>query len=89
MAKCEACGLNEGTHHVTVSVTVVGPKSERRKMVQFWTCQDCDRSLSQTLEAGPALRQRVARRLTEFPEYLSRWKEWRKRVWPDRAEARP
>jgi hypothetical protein len=88
MVICEACEKEEGIHHVTLGVTVVGPKRDKRKIVQFWLCISCERALAQTLEAGQAQRQRVARRMTEFPEYLSHWKDWRARQWPDRAEAR-
>lgn len=86
MAVCESCGTAEGTHHVTLGVTVVGPKKDKRKVVQFWLCEGCERSLSQTLEGGPAQRQRVARRMTEFPEYLSHWKDWRERRWGTKTE---
>jgi hypothetical protein len=81
MAKCEACLTAEGTYHVTLGVTVVGPKRDKKKLVQFWLCEGCERSLSQVMEGGPAQRQRVARRMTEFPEYLSHWKDWRDRRW--------
>lgn len=87
--QCDSCGKETGMHHVTLGVTVVGPKRDKKKMVQFWLCEICEKALAQSLEAGPAQRQRVARRLTEFPEYLSHWKDWRNRVWPDRAEAKP
>ena len=86
---CESCGEEPGTHHVTLGVNVVGPKRDKKKLVQFWLGDSCVKALAQTLEIGPAQRQRVARRLTEFPEYLSHWKDWRQRVHPDRAEARP
>jgi len=86
---CEACGEEPGTHHVTLSVSVVGPKSDKRKLVQFWLGERCVKALAQTMERGPSQRMRVARRMTEFPEYLSHWKDWRNRTWPDRAEARP
>jgi hypothetical protein len=87
--QCEACGNEPGTHHVTMGVTVVGPKANKKKLVQFWLGENCIKAMAQTLEGGPAQRQRVARRLTEFPEYLSHWKDWRNRQWPDRTEARP
>lgn len=87
MAVCESCGTAEGTHHVTLGVTVVGPKRDKKRLVQFWLCEGCERSLSQTLEGGPAQRQRVARRMTEFPEYLSHWKDWRERRWGKQSEA--
>jgi hypothetical protein len=70
-----------------MGVTVVGPKRDKKKMVQFWLGDACIKALAQTLEIGPDQRARVARRLTDFPEFLSHWKDWRNRTWPGRSEA--
>jgi hypothetical protein len=85
--KCDACG-QEAKNHLSMVVTIVGPKAPTKtKMVQFWLCEACSQAHSQVMEIGPNQKARVARRLTEFPEYLSRWKDWRTRVHPDYGEA--
>jgi uncharacterized protein YlaI len=86
---CDACGQKPGDFHVTMPMMIFGPKTVKRKTVQFWLCDGCEHAMAQTLEAGDGQRARVARRLTEFPEYLSRWKDWRTRAWPERGEAKP
>jgi hypothetical protein len=86
MYQCDACG-KEAMFHLSVQVTVVGPKTNRLKLVQFWLCESCSHAHSQVMELGPDQKARIARRLTEFPEYLSRWKDWRTRVHPEYGEA--
>jgi hypothetical protein len=79
MGVCDACGKGEGTHHVTVRVTVFGPKATKTKVVQFWLCADCEVANQQVLADDANRRQRVAMRMTRDPEFFSRWREWRRK----------
>lgn len=84
MEICEACGKAEGQHHVTVRVTTFNPSgSTVIRVVQFWVCDLCHKALQQTTARDDRLRMRMARRLTDFPSYLSRWRDWRGRKYQD------
>jgi hypothetical protein len=74
---CEACDKIEATAHVTLSVTVLADKGgPKTNVVQFWLCPECLTANRQVMARGPDMRKRLARRLTEWPEYLSRWQRW-------------
>ena len=86
---CDACQAEPGIYHATLTVQVVGPGGTKSKMVQFWLCQRCEMANRQVMERRPALLSTIAQRLTQWPEHVSRWKDWRKRVHPDYQEAQP
>lgn len=77
MANCEACGKGEGIHHVTVTVTVFGPKATKVKTVQFWLCDRCELANQQVMAQDSQRRQRLAWRLTQEPQLFSRFRDWR------------
>lgn len=79
MAICDSCGKGEGTHHLTVTVSVFGPVATHRKTVQFWLCSACELANQQVMAQDPLIRQRVARRMTVDSDYMSRWRAWRDR----------
>jgi hypothetical protein len=89
MGLCEACGKGIGTCHVTLRVEVFGPKSTRLKVVQFMLCDVCELASQQVLANDPQQRQRVALRMSQDPEFLSRWRDWRNRRRSQVLPARP
>ena len=70
MAKCEACGNGEAVYHVTVTVTVAGPKTTRQKLAQFWLCEECELLNRRVLARDHGQAHRVARLLCTVPEYV-------------------
>lgn len=80
MGKCEACGIGEGVYHVTLRLTVVGPRGQDRiKLVHFWLCEQCETANQQVMAHDNHQRERLARRMTDFPAFLSKWQAWRER----------
>jgi hypothetical protein len=79
MRVCDSCQKGEGTLHVTVRWDMVGPKATKVKHAQFWLCESCEMASRQVLVRDALLAQRMARRLTEEPEFLSRYHDWRTR----------
>lgn len=70
MRYCANCHVREGTKHVTVEVTVFGAVGERKKVSQFWLCEECERLNRKVLARDPEQQQRVARLLCTVPEYV-------------------
>lgn len=87
MAVCEACSTREGTHHITVSVTVFGPKTTRVKKVQFMLCENCVLALGQVMADDRQKRQRMAWRLTQDPQLFSVFRDRRERRFAGPARA--
>jgi hypothetical protein len=77
LAYCDACEKNEGVYHVTLRVDLIGPTTTRAKHRQFWLCAECEKALQQILCDDGLTRRRIARRMTEHPSYLSKYRDWR------------
>ncbi len=71
MGLCQACGQNEAVFHVTLNVQITGPASTRNKLVQVILCDHCDVCLQQVFCKDDYLKERIAKRLTEEPQYKS------------------
>ncbi len=61
MRYCNACSSAEGTIHITVTVDVFAPKTNKQKIAQFWVCEACNKLLSDFLARDNNQRQRVAK----------------------------
>lgn len=89
--KCDACGTGQAIYHVTLKMEVFSDQKTKLKVSQFWLCADCERANQQIMTRDENLRTRVARRLSDHPSWLSRWRDWRGREWwsdEQRAEDR-
>ena len=79
MNYCEACKEKEAKYHATLRLTLVGPEGAKTKIVQFWLCESCEAASQQVLARDRMQRERLARRLSEGPDYLTKWQDWRLR----------
>lgn len=70
MRYCANCHEQEGTRHVTVEVTVFGTSGPRKKVTQYWLCEECELLNRKVLARDPAQRQRVARLLCTLPDFI-------------------
>lgn len=70
MRYCANCHEREGTKHVTVEITVFGTISERKKLTQFWLCEDCEKLNRKVMERDPGQQKRVARLLCTVSEFV-------------------
>lgn len=69
MRYCANCKSTEGTKHITVEVTVFGALGERKKVSQFWLCDECERQQRKLLTRDSEQPQRVAQALCTVPVY--------------------
>jgi hypothetical protein len=61
MRYCSACKSAEGVNHITVTVDVFGPKTNRQKLAQFWLCAACEKRLTDFMARDEEQRGRVAK----------------------------
>jgi hypothetical protein len=71
MRYCSSCGVNEGTIHITVTVDVFGPKTNRQKMAQFWLCAECEKLLRDFMARDEFQRRRVAKAVCPVTAFVS------------------
>ena len=76
---CEACRQAEGVYHVTLTVDVFGPQTTKRKAVQFWLCEACERAARQVLQKDRLQRGRVALRMVDNPGFMTVRGAWNHR----------
>jgi hypothetical protein len=77
LGRCTACEEREAVYHLTVRVTVYGPKTERVKLVSFALCEECEMSNRQIFCDDGMFKRRVALRMVHDPSFYSKYPEWR------------
>ena len=80
MSLCQSCGERDAVFHITLQVSIFGPKSTRLKSVQFILCDRCEVGLQQVFCKDDLQKARLAVRLSDAPEFMSESPSaWKKR----------
>jgi hypothetical protein len=82
---CDACQTSEAVYHITIAVTVFGPRAERLKQAQFWLCESCELASRQILARDELQRSRLAFRFVDNPSFMSPTARWRRCLPPAQA----
>ncbi len=83
---CIVCG-GEAVFYVTVRLDIDGDSTSRMKLAQFWLCRSCETANQQVFANDDERKRRIALRLTDYPSFMSHWRDWRgKTYWsPDQV----
>lgn len=68
---CLVCGRGAVTH-VTARFDIFRLADSKVKIIGMWLCQECDKKLTQVLTRDGEEQRRLAHRLTENPDYMSK-----------------
>jgi hypothetical protein len=83
MPLCDACQSSPALYHITIHITVFGPRAERLKQAQFWLCESCELASRQILARDELQRSRLAFRFVDNPSFMSPTARWRRRAPPN------
>jgi hypothetical protein len=79
MSLCDACHGSHAVYHITLQVSIFGPRTERQKRAQFWLCETCELASRQILCRDELQRERLAYRFVDNPAFLSPRGGWTRR----------